>query len=31
VLGFVLYALVAGLRRLVVPWHPSAVGVTAGG
>ncbi len=24
VLGFVLYALVAGIRRLVVPWHPSA-------
>ncbi len=23
-LGFVLYLLVAGLRRLLVPWHPSA-------
>jgi NitT/TauT family transport system permease protein len=30
-LGFVLYALVASLRRVVVPWHQSAVGITAGG
>jgi NitT/TauT family transport system permease protein len=30
VLGFVLYALVAGLRRLVVPWHPSALGIAGG-
>lgn len=30
VLGFVLYALVAGLRRLLVPWHQSVGPVVAG-
>ncbi len=30
VLGFVLYAMVAGLRRLLVPWHQSVGPVTAG-
>jgi NitT/TauT family transport system permease protein len=29
-LGFVLYAAVAGLRRLLVPWHPSAAAITTG-
>lgn len=29
-LGFVLYASVFGLRRLLVPWHPSASAVTTG-